>query len=83
MDMALAKRVALAERITLQFRAEFFNIFNHPQYGLPQSTFGITGSGQVIPGFGAINQTVNTTTPVSPVGSGTPREMQFALKLAF
>jgi hypothetical protein len=33
--------------------------------------------------FGTINQTVNTTTPVSSVGTGTPREIQFSLRLAF
>jgi hypothetical protein len=43
---------------------------------LPQATFGV-------PGFGSIIRTVNTTTPVSPIGAGTPREIQFALKVAF
>jgi len=76
MDAGVGKRVLLTERANLQFRAEFFNIFNHPQYGLPGADF--TGSG-----FGVISQTVNTTTPVSPVGSGTPREIQFAVKVAF
>ena len=76
MDVGVGKRVALTERASLQFRAEFFNLFNHPQYGLPQSDFTASG-------FGVISQTVNTTTPVSPVGAGTPREMQFALRVAF
>jgi hypothetical protein len=76
MDFGLGKQIPFTERVGLEFRAEFFNIFNHPQYGLPQSD--LTGTG-----FGTIIQTVNTTTPLSPVGSGTPREMQFALKLAF
>jgi hypothetical protein len=58
---------------------EFFNIFNHPQLGLPQSTFNPSNT----TGFGSIINTVNTTTPISPVGSGTPREIQFALRLAF
>ena len=75
-DLGMNKNVALSERAHLQFRSELFNIFNHPQYGLPQATFA--GSG-----FGSITQTVNTTTPVSPVGSGTPREIQFALKVEF
>jgi hypothetical protein len=75
-DMGIGKQIPLTERVRLEFRAEFFNIFNHPQYGLPQATFGV-------PGFGGITSTVNTTTPVSPVGSGTPREMQFALRVAF
>jgi hypothetical protein len=75
-DLGAAKRIQLGESGWLEFRSEFFNIFNHPQYGLPQATFGI-------PGFGSITQTVNTTTPVSPVGSGTPREMQFAIRIGF
>jgi hypothetical protein len=76
MDLGLGKYIPLTERASLEFRSEFFNIFNHPQYGPPQASFGV-------PGFGSIVQTVNTTTPVSPVGSGTPREIQFALKVRF
>ena len=76
MDFGVGKRISLTERERLEFRSEFFNIFNHPQYGLPQATFGV-------PGFGSIIQTVNTTTPVSPVGSGTPREIQFSVRLRF
>jgi len=75
-DMGLGKRIPLTEQWRLEFRAEFFNIFNHPQYGLPNATFGVSS-------FGGITSTVNTTTPVSPVGSGTPREIQFALRIAF
>jgi hypothetical protein len=75
-DLGTAKRIQLGESGWLEFRSEFFNVFNHPQYGLPQATFGI-------PGFGSIIQTVNTTTPVSPVGSGTPREIQFAIRIGF
>ena len=76
MDFGIGKRISLTERARLEFRSEFFNIFNHPQYGLPQATFGV-------PGFGSIVQTVNTTTPVSPVGSGTPREIQFSARVRF
>jgi len=76
MDFGASKRIQLGENGWLEFRSEFFNIFNHPQYGLPQAIFGV-------PGFGSITQTVNTTTPVSPIGSGTPREMQFAVRIGF
>ena len=75
-DMGVGKNILLTERVGLQFRTEVFNIFNHPQYGLPQATFGV-------PGFATITNTVNTTTPVSPVGSGTPREIQFTLRFTF
>ncbi len=78
-DIGLAKHILLTERASLEFRSEFFNIFNHPQLGLPQSTFSPSNT----TGFGSIINTVNTSTPISPVGSGTPREIQFALKLSF
>ena len=75
-DLGMSKEIVFTERARMQFRSEFFNVFNHPQYGLPQATYGVQG-------FGQITQTVNTLTPVSPVGSGTPREMQFALRVEF
>ncbi len=75
-DMGVGKKMTLTERVGLQFRAEFFNIFNHPQYGLPNATV-------LVNGFGSVTSTVNTTTPASPVGTGTPREIQFALRIAF
>jgi TonB dependent receptor len=78
-DLGLGKHVLLTERVSLEFRSEFFNIFNHPQLGPPQSTFNPSNTA----GFGSIISTVNTTTPISPVGSGTPREIQLALRVAF
>jgi Carboxypeptidase regulatory-like domain/TonB dependent receptor len=78
-DLGLSKHVSLSEHASLEFRSEFFNIFNHPQLGPPQSTFNPLNT----TGFGRIISTVNTTTPISPVGSGTPREIQFALRVAF
>ena len=78
-DMGAAKSVTLTERMNLEFRAEFYNVFNHPQIGPPQATFDPTNT----TGFGSVITTVNTSTPISPVGSGTPREMQFALRLSF
>jgi hypothetical protein len=83
LDFGLAKTIPLTERARLEFRSEFFNIFNHPQLGPPQSTFNPASSA----GFGSIITTLNLNTaivnPITPVGSGTPREIQFALRLAF
>jgi Carboxypeptidase regulatory-like domain len=82
MDLGIGKHIPVTERVALDFRSEFFNIFNHPQYGLPQSDISpyLAGEQGV---FGNIISTVNTTTPVSPVGTGTPREIQFSLRVAF
>jgi hypothetical protein len=60
------------EGMNLQFRAEFFNLFNHPQFFMS----GLGDSGQqdinTPSSFGVINNTVNN-----------PRLIQFALRLAF
>ena len=82
-DTGVAKTFSIAEKARLEFRSEFFNVFNHPQLGPPNATFtpGSTA------GFGSITTTVNLNTaivsPITPVGSGTPREIQFALRLEF
>jgi hypothetical protein len=34
-DLALNRRFAIRERASVQFRAEFFNAFNHPNFGIP------------------------------------------------
>jgi hypothetical protein len=82
-DLGLDKHFPLTERASLEFRSEFFNIFNHPQLGPPQSTFNPANT----TGFGSIITTVNLNTaivnPITPVGSGTPREIQFALRVNF
>ena len=85
-DLATDKTFTLTERSQLQFRSEFYNIFNHPQLGQPTATCDLTSAGQVgcPSGFGSVITTVNTeVSPVTPVGSGTPREMQFALRFEF
>jgi hypothetical protein len=45
--MSFFKGFPITESKRMEFRAEFFNIFNHPQFGPPGLTVGT-------PGFGAI-----------------------------
>ncbi len=82
-DMGAAKTFPLGERARVEFRSEFYNVFNHPQLAQPQATFTPANRN----GFGSILNTVNLNTaivsPITPVGSGTPREIQFALRLEF
>jgi hypothetical protein len=86
-DIGAAKTISFAERAQLEFRSEFYNIFNHPQLGQPQATCDVSTSNPAgcPTGFGSIINTVNTSivSPITPVGSGTPREIQFALRLSF
>ena len=52
-DFSLIKQFALPRKdMGLNFRAEFFNLFNHPQYGMPINDINEAG-------FGAVNSTVN------------------------
>jgi hypothetical protein len=52
-DFSVIKQFALPwESMRLNFRAEFFNLFNHAQFGLPVNDISA-------PGFGAVNSTVN------------------------
>jgi len=46
-DASLFKNVKLHERVDLQFRAEFFNLFNHASFALPDTTLGDKTFGQV------------------------------------
>jgi hypothetical protein len=53
-DLALIKTTSIAERYKVQFRAEFFNAFNHPQFANPDitysdSTFGLISNTAVNP----------------------------------
>ena len=46
-DLSLFREDQITERLRLQFRAEFFNAFNHPSFGIPQSGFTNRRFGQV------------------------------------
>lgn len=74
LDLGVNKQIPLTERFRLQFRAEAFNIFNRTQLSQPNSNIS-AGPGE----FGLITQPANTT----PIGTGAPREMQFALRVEF
>jgi Carboxypeptidase regulatory-like domain/TonB dependent receptor len=70
-DFNVTKDTKITERLNLQFRTEFFDIFNHPNFGNPNlnttsSTFG---------------QVTSTRFPGGDFGSA--REIQFAMKLMF
>jgi hypothetical protein len=67
LNASLFKNFHLSEIFNLQFRAETFNLANHPIFANPNVSFGN-------PAFGKITATA---------GGYTPRQIQFALKLLF
>lgn len=46
-DSSLFKDFALTEKVVLQFRAEAFNLFNHPQFGQPNATVPLATAGTI------------------------------------
>jgi hypothetical protein len=80
-DFAIHRQFNLTERVNLQFRSEFFNVFNHPNFSgvnnfVGQGTFGLAQS-TVATSYG------NSGALNSLYAPGGPRSIQFALKLAF
>jgi hypothetical protein len=73
MDLSLSRDIELRERARLQFRPESFDIFNRAQYGAPLADISAPST------FGRIATTVNS----GPTGSGTPRQVQLALRFVF
>jgi carboxypeptidase family protein/TonB-dependent receptor-like protein len=78
MDMAVRREFPIHERLKLQFRAEAFNIFNHPNFGFINSSFGQATFGQAT---ATLAQSLGVLSPLYQQGG--PRSMQFALKLIF
>jgi hypothetical protein len=46
-DVSFIKRFRVGERIQPEFRAEFFNLFNHPNFGAPNATIGSSLAGHI------------------------------------
>jgi hypothetical protein len=77
-DLSVLKNIAVSERISLQFRAEFFNLMNHVNYASPNTTV-FTNSGT----FAAPKYTPSPTAGFINGLATNPRNIQFGLKLMF
>jgi len=79
-DLSLFKDIPINERFRVQFRAEFFNIANHPNFNAPN--FG--GNGVVaISGSGNYNNSTFGEIGSTRDAPYDPRQIQFALKLYY
>ncbi len=86
-NFALQRTFTLFERSQLQFRAEAFNVANHPAFGTVNTTCGVTAPGATCNNV-LMGQATNTLS--SGLGGssalyqqGGPRSLQFALKFLF
>jgi hypothetical protein len=79
-DFALHRQFNFTERVNLQFRGEFFNVFNHPNFGSIDNnvgdgiSFGLAGS--------TLSQSYGGNALNSLYQIGGPRSIQLSLKLA-
>lgn len=77
-DLVVRRSFPLGEGARLQFRAEAFNLPNHPNFGYIVPTYGNAQFGQATK---MLNQSLTTLSSLYQQGG--PRSMQFALKLSF
>jgi len=86
-DFYLTKWFALTEHVKLRFEGQFFNVFNHPNFGLPSVVqAGIPGNPSTQSGFGALTYTTSPPTGLLGVGLGgdsSPRMIAFQARLEF
>jgi hypothetical protein len=83
-DLAVRRRFNVTERVKLDFRVEYFNLFNHPMFSLQPYNIGWG-----FPGFGEASQTLANAfyrggkgqSPLYALGGN--RSGQFTLKLSF
>jgi hypothetical protein len=98
LDLSEAKNFPITERVTMQFRADIFNIFNHPNFenpsggicnsvqsatpATPASCTLINGVPDINSTFGVVGQTI-ADADGTQIGGGTARQVQFSLRFTF
>jgi hypothetical protein len=86
-DFYLTKWFSLTEHVKLRFEGQFFNVFNHPNFGLPSAVqAGIPGNPSTQAGFGALTYATSPPTGLLGVGLGgdsSPRMIAFQARLEF
>jgi hypothetical protein len=86
-DFYLTKWFHLSEQVKLRFEGQFFNVFNHPNFALPNLVqAGIPGNPSTQSGFGALTYTTSPPTGLLGVGLGgdsSPRMIAFQARVEF
>jgi hypothetical protein len=71
LDVSLVRDIRLKDNTLLQFRVDAFNLFNHPNFNLPNAAMDPTAPYST-PGFGVVTST-----------AGAERQIQVGLRIAF
>ena len=91
LDFGVRRRFNLTERANIQWKAEFFNIFNHPNFANPDGTLGLYSPPLVVNPLFGVSTRMSARAPVNGVMNGLsslyrtggPRSIQLSIKLAF
>jgi len=75
-DLSVFKNTKIWERVTLQLRAEMFNLYNRNNFAQPGGTFGSSS-------FGIVSDTIGDSNGAPGIGPGEPFNTQIAIKLLF
>ena len=78
-DLSIARNFPLTDRVNLQFRADAFNLFNHPNFANPGALLDV-GASNLLSGM-TLNNALGGLNPLFQEGG--PRSLQLSLKLLF
>jgi hypothetical protein len=89
-NASIFKNTSITEHVTLQLRAEFFNLFNHPNFANPElpnfiadpAVNGLDATGRGIGSY-ALTATGDVGIGNPFLGGGGPRGLQLAAKITF
>jgi hypothetical protein len=79
-DLSISRKFPITERLNLQFRADAFNVFNHPNFTNPTGNF-TSGAAADLQAASMLNQTLGGLNPLFQEGG--PRSLQLSLRLVF
>jgi len=81
LDLSLSKETKIKERLRVQFRAEAYNIFNHPQFGQPGNS--VFSSFKTVNGVttGVVNGSAGIISSIATNSTG--RQIQLGIKVLF
>jgi hypothetical protein len=85
-ELYLTKKISITQRIVFRFDAQFFNLFNHPNFALPSNQAGEPGFPSTQTGFGTLTSTISPPTGLLGVGLGgdsSPRMIAFQTRIEF
>lgn len=91
LDFGVSRKFNLTERVSILGKAEFFNVFNHPNFANPDGFLGNYSSSLVLKSLFGVSTAMSASAPINGVTNGLtslyrmggPRSIQLLVKLTF